>query len=249
MTDAAPQLQLFESFAPSVIACSQISRQPREASTSSSALRTSTTIAATATIPTAHAQASTTRAAAANADGSPDSVSSTAASAAQATLPMNTGPVFTPDQMLSVPRPRTRADCNQEARPCPWGGCRHHLLLEVATARQTRRRTQSGQLRDERATSLRLNRRSSSGGRRPGLASSAAYLVVRRWIDDATEQLSNMRYTCSLDVARDYPDGLTEKSVGLLLGVTHQAIHSEERIALIKFRAGMRKLRLKGEDL
>jgi hypothetical protein len=43
--------------------------------------------------------------------------------------------------------------------------------------------------------------------------------VVQRWIDDATELLSNMMYTCCLDVAWDYPDGLAESSVALLLGV------------------------------
>jgi len=34
------------------------------------------------------------------------------------------------------------------------------------------------------------------------------------WIDDAVEQLSNTMYTCSLDVVRDYPDGLSESSMG-----------------------------------
>lgn len=28
-------------------------------------------------------------------------------------------------------RPRTRADCIDGPRPCPWVGCRHHLYLEV----------------------------------------------------------------------------------------------------------------------
>lgn len=28
-------------------------------------------------------------------------------------------------------RPRTRADCAGGPRPCPWAGCRHHLLLEI----------------------------------------------------------------------------------------------------------------------
>ena len=29
------------------------------------------------------------------------------------------------------PRPRTRADCIDGPRPCPWVACRHHLNLEV----------------------------------------------------------------------------------------------------------------------
>lgn len=32
---------------------------------------------------------------------------------------------------LDVERPRTRADCMDGPRPCPWVGCRHHLYLEV----------------------------------------------------------------------------------------------------------------------
>lgn len=30
-----------------------------------------------------------------------------------------------------IQRPRTRADCIDGPRPCPWVGCRHHLYLEV----------------------------------------------------------------------------------------------------------------------
>lgn len=30
-----------------------------------------------------------------------------------------------------VQRPRTRAECSQEARPCPWVSCKHHLYLDI----------------------------------------------------------------------------------------------------------------------
>jgi hypothetical protein len=129
-------------------------------------------------------------------------------------------------------------------------GCRHHLLLEVAESKPTRRITPSGRPRDERPTSLRLNRASRgrvTSGRRPGLASSAAHLLVQRWIDDAIEQLSNMMYTCSLDVVRDYPDGLAESSVAMLLGVTEQAINAETRTTMIRLRAKMRELAVETE--
>lgn len=86
-------------------------------------------------------------------------------------------------------------------------------------------------------------------GRRPGLATSAAHRVVQRWIDDATEQLSNMMYTCSLDAVRDYPDGLSESSVAFLLGVTEQAINAEAQAALVKFRATIREQALDSDDL
>jgi hypothetical protein len=32
---------------------------------------------------------------------------------------------------VDIPRPRTRADCKDGPRPCPWAGCRHHLYLDV----------------------------------------------------------------------------------------------------------------------
>ena len=28
-------------------------------------------------------------------------------------------------------RPRMRSECRQEARPCPWVACKHHLYLDV----------------------------------------------------------------------------------------------------------------------
>ena len=31
-------------------------------------------------------------------------------------------------------RPRTRADCSDVPRPCPWVGCRHNLYLDVSPA-------------------------------------------------------------------------------------------------------------------
>jgi hypothetical protein len=32
---------------------------------------------------------------------------------------------------VDVPRPKTRADCRGEARPCPWVACKHHLYLDI----------------------------------------------------------------------------------------------------------------------
>lgn len=29
-------------------------------------------------------------------------------------------------------RPRTRGQCKDGPRPCPWVGCKHHLYLEIA---------------------------------------------------------------------------------------------------------------------
>jgi hypothetical protein len=32
---------------------------------------------------------------------------------------------------VDIPRPQTRAECQGEARPCPWVACKHHLYLDV----------------------------------------------------------------------------------------------------------------------
>lgn len=245
MSDARPQLPLFESCESNSSTDAPSSQHSNERTTCSSARSTSTAIDATASTPTARAPVSTTRASAVSAAKSSGGAKSTVASEPQATLPMLTARKHTADSMLTLPRPTRRGDCGQEARPCPWVGCRHHLLLEVAQAKE-----RTGQ--DMRPTSLRMNRANrgrTTMGRRPGLESSAAHLVVQRWIDDATEQLSSMMHTCSLDVVDQYPDGLSEGSVALLLGVTHQAVNAETRIALRKFKAGMRDAMLESEDL
>jgi hypothetical protein len=33
-----------------------------------------------------------------------------------------------------IERPRTRADCENQPRPCPWVSCSHHLYLDVTAA-------------------------------------------------------------------------------------------------------------------
>lgn len=147
-------------------------------------------------------------------------------SAAQRTISIFTAP--STDPMFQIPRPRTLEECSQEARPCPWVSCRHHLLLEVATADPS--------ARDKRATSMRLNAASGRQGRRRGLQSSAAALLVRTWMDEAVEALSRMRYTCALDVARDYPDGAPTSLVAQLLGLSEQAIDAEVREAGQRWR-------------
>jgi hypothetical protein len=32
---------------------------------------------------------------------------------------------------VDIDRPRTRAECSHEARPCPWVACKHHLYLDI----------------------------------------------------------------------------------------------------------------------
>ena len=32
---------------------------------------------------------------------------------------------------VDIERPKTRAECRGEARPCPWVACKHHLYLDI----------------------------------------------------------------------------------------------------------------------
>ena len=32
---------------------------------------------------------------------------------------------------VDIPRPKSRAECKQEMRPCPWVACKHHLYLDI----------------------------------------------------------------------------------------------------------------------
>jgi hypothetical protein len=221
MTGVQQQLELFADSTTrsrTVALSSPSSRAPETCSPGGSP---STRAAATATTPTAPAPDSHTRAGATSAPPLSCAATSTAGSAAQPMLPSFTAPRHIPDPMLALPRPTSRAECWQEARPCPWASCRHHLLLEVAASK-------GGD--DLRPTTLRLNRPSQLFGlpperlgRRPGLAASAAHHLVEQWIDDAVELLQSMRYTCALDIADEFPDGITERGVGLVLGVSERA--------------------------
>ena len=131
-----------------------------------------------------------------------------------------------PYSIDGVARPLTRAECKDGPRPCPWVSCRHHLLLEVASAKP-----KAG--RDARATTIRLNRPNTGGsgdvrmGRRPGLDAGCPDSIVRAWIDDASDRLDAMPYTCTLDVVEDYPDGAPLPLIAELLGVTDKAVGME----------------------
>lgn len=130
-----------------------------------------------------------------------------------------------------IQRPRTRADCVDAPRPCPWASCRHHLLLEVSKSKPKDERD------DPRATTIRINRAPSGAyklGRRAGMPANAASNIVRQWIADAAETLFAMPATCSLDIVEAYPDGIPPSSVAYVLGMTEPTIDQELRKPEIK---------------
>lgn len=74
------------------------------------------------------------------------------------------------------------------------------------------------------------------------MAASAAHHLVEQWIDDAVEQLQAMRYTCALDIANEYPDGITERGVGLVLGVSGKAARADIERAGERLRARLAEI-------
>jgi hypothetical protein len=44
---------------------------------------------------------------------------------------------------LKLVRPKTRGDCRDGVRPCPWVSCRHHLALDIHASSKTRGRENS----------------------------------------------------------------------------------------------------------
>jgi hypothetical protein len=38
---------------------------------------------------------------------------------------------YPPEEHLGIDRPKTRAECSGEQRPCPWVACKHHLYLDI----------------------------------------------------------------------------------------------------------------------
>lgn len=122
-------------------------------------------------------------------------------------------------------RPRTRADCVDGPRPCPFVGCRYHLLLDV-----------------NHKGSLAIARNDNAGPGRPRVltAKPTAADVVQGWIDSAVEALAKMRETCALDVAeRGEHDGV---AIGKLLGFTRTRTGQVCEGALLQLRLEMRAM-------
>jgi hypothetical protein len=111
-------------------------------------------------------------------------------------------------------RPRTRGDCKDGLRPCPYVGCSHHLLFDV----------------DEYG-SLFLARKTSRAGRRaiydPG-STPQGRALVEAWIDAAVDAVLEAEETCALDIADRYTDakGVAPFDlIGRLIRVGKQRAH------------------------
>jgi hypothetical protein len=103
-------------------------------------------------------------------------------------------------------RPRTRADCVDGPRPCPWVSCRYHLLVDVKP---------SG--------ALLLNVRTPGAH---GTKTISRYGLrgydAEQMADRAAEHLNAMTSTCALDVADE--GGASFARIGRLLGLRKQSV-------------------------
>lgn len=114
--------------------------------------------------------------------------------------------------------PRTRGDCIDGPRPCPWVGCEYHLLLYI-----------------DGDGALFVARKRSVPGRRGAIDENAtpeAQAMVDAWIDAALAVLERLEDSCALDVS-DRGEHTCEE-VAALSGVTKQFVNSLERSAMIK---------------
>lgn len=109
---------------------------------------------------------------------------------------------------IQAGRPRTRGDCVNGIRPCPWVGCRHHLYLDV--------HAETG------AITLNFPAKDDDGKTsRPG---------DRRGPEDSAVPVWQLKHSCSLDVAD--LGGLNGPEMGDLLELTKERIRQIEVSAL-----------------
>lgn len=104
-------------------------------------------------------------------------------------------------------RPEKRGACMNGLRPCPWIGCRYHLIWETAEAAQM-------------------------WGRYPGWSlplgrSQARVWGKERWGDERiVDYLMHMPETCVLDVADE--GGVTLETVAQIMGITKERVRQIE---------------------
>ena len=127
-------------------------------------------------------------------------------------------------------RPRTRDECRDGPRPCPWVACKNHLLVTV---------------RDSTLVNEHLPWRGGSAkvqrlGRAPRTVSTRdAQGVFDEWLEAAVATLFVLPETCLADIEeREKPLSLDE--IGYYIGGTRERIRQIEE-------AGKRKTRRDAE--
>lgn len=111
---------------------------------------------------------------------------------------------------IQAERPRTRGDCVNGPRPCPWVGCRHHLYLNV----------------DEDSGAITLNF--------PAPEDAKTRMNAKRGPEEAAVPVWELQHSCSLDVAE--MGGLNLTEMGEQMRLTKERIRQIEEAAKTEMR-------------
>ncbi|HEY1549250.1 MAG TPA: sigma factor-like helix-turn-helix DNA-binding protein [Kofleriaceae bacterium] len=109
--------------------------------------------------------------------------------------------------VLNDSRPRTRAECVDGPRPCPWVSCVHHLL-------DIRER---GGTRNERGRIFAADFE---------LRTDASRAAAEQFTDSVADHVVSMTSTCALDIAERGES--THLEIGQMTGVSHERIRQLE---------------------
>jgi transposase-like protein len=145
-------------------------------------------------------------------------------------------------------RPRTRAECENRPRPCPWVSCKYHLFLDVNPVKGSIRfnlghaMTPVDGKRHARVIRRKLPTIGASGyvgvHRVPKPELDAAWA---RRTDEVLEEFEaarrDNRPTCVLDVVEE-SGALSLDQIGGLLGLTRERVRQIEVDALLSARSG-----------
>lgn len=149
-------------------------------------------------------------------------------------------------------RPRTRADCENGERPCPWVSCKMHLLLDVMPSGSLRLHNPTRRRGGEKVLRLYRDKLAKWGeydnraavfdddgnvvkpwGAKTPRADGERYQgeVADDFDEQALERLESMPHTCALDVAEDMR---RLQEIADDLGVSRERVRQIESDALRK---------------
>ena len=150
---------------------------------------------------------------------------------------------------LTNPRPKTRADCIGDPRPCPWVGCKYHLFLDVipktgSIVFNVGRTTTEGRDKRRRRNATRRAATVSPRTKRRGSIGYKQYERSEAQLMAAFDQAeSGDLPTCLLTLIGDETTYTLEET-GDVLNVTRERIRQieEKAMRMIKHGDGAKKL-------
>ena len=120
-------------------------------------------------------------------------------------------------KIYPLERPKTRGECADMPRPCPFLSCRYHLGHRLLGP-------QVGMTRQQAESAVQQYGSARAASRALGMHRSTIGAALKRGDDDdsVAERIVNMENSCALDVAD--AGALSPLLIGKLLGVTRQGV-------------------------